>query len=630
MKRLANDVIIFIKTRLKTITLELAVVAFFSDWAIISLINMYSTYHESRLKFITLNYLKKMNETDIFIKLIVVYILILLIFIISRSVRLRKCVLFISVFSYGLYSSTFTDSIYYCIGFMVIMTMVVIYCYTEKDVLGKSESEKLSDKMIPEKIPEIITNIPARMTLKSSQKITILIVALLGIWFVIYTGGMTTLRYLEYATPSMDFGIFSQMFHYMVKNFQQLTTCERDVLMSHFGVHISPVYYLLLPFYAIYQSPITLQICQAVVIALGLIPLYLLGRRFRLSNLEIVGSSICYAFYPALSMGCFYDLHENAFLPLFLLLLLYFIECDKLPGIIITTILVFSVKEDAPVYVAFIALYVIIDKKKYLKGAVLLIASILYFMFATFLVNKLGEGESVYLFSNVIYDDSNSLICIIKTVFFNPGYALQQLFLQDNLLFIFKVLAPLCFLPLIVKKWSQLILIGPFLLINLLSDYAYFHDISYQYLFGNIGILFYLMVSNIDNLKHSFRVKVVPLMAIFSVMMFVTLMHGKMYYWEDYQSSYDRNRWETMNEALDKIPKDASVTATTFLVPKLSDRDEIYDMTYTDEVTDYVALDLRIATTDYDINQYLKSDEYETVAYTQAIIGVFKRINNGN
>jgi len=280
--------------------------------------------------------------------------------------------------------------------------------------------------------------------------------------------------------------------------------------------------------------------------------------------------------------------------------------------------------------VAFIALYVMIDKKKYLKGAVLLIASVLYFMFATFLVNKLGEGESVYLFSNVIYDDSNSLICIIKTVFLNPGFALQQLFLQDNLLFIFKVLAPLCFLPLFVKRWSQLILIGPFILINLLSDYAYFHDIGYQYLFGNIGILFYLMVSNIGNLNHRIRIKILPLMAVFSVMMFVTLMQGKLYYWEDYQSSYDRSRWETMNVALGKIPKDASVTATTFLVPKLSNRDEIYDMTYTDEITDYIALDLRIATTDYDINEYLKSDEYETVAYTQAIIGVFKRVNTKN
>jgi len=626
MKRLANDVMTFLKAKLKGFqkmeTLEIAAVAFLSDWAIVGLFNMYSAYHKNKLEFTTLNYLRKMNITDVFVKLISVYILLFLIFIISRRLRLRKFVLFISVFLYGLYSSTFADSIYYCIGFMVIMTMVVIYCFSEKKNLDRMEPKN--------RLVKSINKVTAKLPFKLSPKLTIMLIILSGIWFVVYTGGMTTLRYLEYATPSMDFGIFSQMFHYMAKDFSQLTTCERDVLMSHFGVHISPVYYLMLPFYAIYQSPITLEVCQAVVIALGLIPIYLLTRRFKFSNLEIVGITLSYAFYPALSMGCFYDLHENAFLPLFLLFLLYFIECDKLPGIIISTILVFSVKEDAPVYVAFIALYVMLDKKKYLKGAVLLSVSIIYFMIATFIVNKFGDGVLVDRFSNLIYDDSNSLLCIIKTVFLNPGYALQQVFLEQNLLFIFEVLAPLCFLPLFVKRWSQLILIGPFILINLMSDYTFFHDISFQYVFGNIGILFYLTIVNVSSLKHSYRIKVVPLMAVFSVMMFVTLMQGKMYYWDDYQSSYFKNRWETMNEALDKIPKDASVTATTFLVSKLSDRDELYDMSYTDEVTDYIALDLRIASPDYDINVYLKSNEYETVAYTQCIIGVFKRVDAGN
>ena len=622
MKGLANNVMKSLKAVRTSVTMEIAVVAFLSDWAMVGLLNMYGAYHENKLEFTTLNYLRKMNAADVFIKFVAIYILIILLFTISRNILFRKIVLFVSVFSYELYSSTFADSIYYCIGFMVIMTMVVIYCFSEKDGLIKQATEN--------RVIKRIYKIIAKKPWKPSQTITIMIVVMLGIWFVVYAGGMTTLRYLEYATPSMDFGIFSQMFHYMVKNLQQLTTCERDVLMSHFRVHISPVYYLMLPFYAIYQSPITLELGQAIVIALGLIPLYRLARKFKFSNPEIVGISICYAFYPALSMGCFYDLHENAFLPVFLLFLLYFIECDKLSGIIICAMLIFSVKEDAPIYVAFIALYVMVDKKKYIKGVALLISSVLYFLLATFLVNHNGDGESVYLFSNLIYDDSNSLIYIIKTVFLDPGYAIQQLFLEDNLLFIFKVLAPMCFLPLVVKRWSQLILVGPFLLINLLSDYAYFHDISYQYVFGNIGILFYLIVVNLSNLRHSYRIKVVPLIAVFSVMMFVTLMQGKMHYWEDYQSSYYKNQWETMNKALDMIPTDASVTATTFLVPRLSNRDEIYDMNYTDEITDYLALDLRIATTDYDINQYLKNEEYETVVYTPCVIGVFRRVNGGD
>lgn len=629
MKKYIDITITFLKAGFKTVSVELAVVAFFTDWTIISLINMYSAYHINNLKFTSLFYLQKINVMAVIIEFVVVYILVFLIFALSRSIRLRKLMLFISVFLYVLYSSAIAKSIYYCIGFMIIMTMVVIYCFSEKDGISSPISERLAAKLSTKLSTKVSTKLLTKLSPKLSHKITIIVIVLCGLLFVIYTGGMTTLRYLEYATPSMDFGIFSQMYHYMIKNFQQLTTCERDHLMTHFGVHISPVYYLFLPFYALYQSPVTLEICQAVVLALGLIPLYLLARRFKLSNLEVIGVSICYSFYPALSMGCFYDLHENAFLPLFLLLLFYFIECDKLPGIIISTILVFSVKEDAPIYVAFIALYIIFDKKKYLKGLIMLIASVLYFMFATYLVNHFGDGVSICLFSNMIYDGSNSVMCIIKTVFLNPGYALQQAFSQNNFLFMFEVLAPLCFLPLVIKKWSKLILIGPFILINLFSDCSYLHNIEFQYVFGNIGIFFYLIVINIDNLKRNNRIKIVPLMVIFSVMMFVTLMQGKIYYWEDYQSSYWRDHWEKMNEALDKIPEDASVTATTFLVPRLSHHDELYELSDTDKekVTDYIALDLRIATTDYDINQYLNSDKYETVAYIPCTIGVFKKVN---
>jgi uncharacterized membrane protein len=248
-------------------------------------------------------------------------------------------------------------------------------------------------------------------------------------------------------------------------------------------------------------------------------------------------------------------------------------------------------------------------------------------MFATYLVNHLGDGVRIYLFSNLIYDDSNSVLCIIKTVFMDPGYVLQQVFAQDNLLFIFEVMAPLCFLPFFVKRWSQLILIGPLIVINLMSDSSYLHSIEFQYVFGNIGLLFYLSIVNISNLKQTHRIKMVPLMAVFSVLMFVTLMQGKLYYWEDYQNSYFRNRWQTMNEALNQIPEDASVAATTFLVPRLSNHDELYDLTDTDKTTEYVALDLRIATTDFDINEYLSSGQYKTVAYTPCVIGIFKRVN---
>ena len=65
-----------------------------------------------------------------------------------------------------------------------------------------------------------------------------------------------------------------------------------------------------------------------------------------------------------MSGGCFYDIHENLFLPLFILSFLYFLEKENLKGSIISLILLLGVKEDAAVYAVCILVYMLFVKKK--------------------------------------------------------------------------------------------------------------------------------------------------------------------------------------------------------------------------------------------------------------------------
>ena len=69
-----------------------------------------------------------------------------------------------------------------------------------------------------------------------------------GVLVLAAIGAFTCMRQAAYCTPNFDFGIFCNMFHNMRKTLLPLVTCERDKLLSHFAVHISPIYYLLLPF----------------------------------------------------------------------------------------------------------------------------------------------------------------------------------------------------------------------------------------------------------------------------------------------------------------------------------------------------------------------------------------------
>ena len=92
-------------------------------------------------------------------------------------------------------------------------------------------------------------------------------------------------RVIGFATPTYDFGIFAQMFHSMKTNGLPMTTLERDGLLSHFHVHVSPIYYLMLPFYMLIPHPATLQVMQAAVLASAVVPLWLLGRAAFLSGI---------------------------------------------------------------------------------------------------------------------------------------------------------------------------------------------------------------------------------------------------------------------------------------------------------------------------------------------------------
>ena len=206
--------------------------------------------------------------------------------------------------------------------------------------------------------------------------------------------------YRGYHAPNFDFGLFCNMFYNMKTKLLPLVTSERDMLLSHFAVHISPIYYLLLPFYALFPTPETLLVLQGAVIASGLIPLYLLAKKYKLPNAVILLLSTAYAFSPALCAGTFFGLHENCFLVPLLLWTFYFFETEKPLATVISALLVCMVKEDAAVYIAFFALYVIFGRKKVRDGILYLCLAGAYFIGAVSILSAFGDGVMTNRYSN--------------------------------------------------------------------------------------------------------------------------------------------------------------------------------------------------------------------------------------
>ena len=414
------------------------------------------------------------------------------------------------------------------------------------------------------------------------------------------------LRYKTFASPNFDFGIWCNMFHNMKETGLAMVTCERDMLLSHFAVHISPVYYLLLPFYCLFPSPITLQIGQAVVLAAGVIPVFLLARHFKLSNQHTVLATILYALFPVITTGCSFDLHENCFLPLLLLLTFYFYETKKTVPMYISAVLVLSVKEDAAIYLLFFALFLLVSEKKYLHGSILAAMAVGYFLLCGYLLETTGTGMMSDRYGNLVYDKDDGLVGAIKTILVNPGYLLTQLFADkdvkwDKVMYFIYMLLPLGLLPFVTKKPSRWLLAAP-MLINLLTMYPYQPRIGFQYHFGIAAFLIYAMLKNLPEIKApEVRRTLLSIAAAACLCAYLVtvlpLIQPRIKNWEENHETFEE--METFLE--EAVPEDASVAASTFLLPHIADRDEIYEVYYHKNKPDveYVVLDARY-TADYE------------------------------
>ena len=435
--------------------------------------------------------------------------------------------------------------------------------------------------------------------------------------FVALVGGTAITRYKSFAAPNYDFGIFCQMFYNMRRGLGPFTTSERDMLLSHFAIHISPIFYVILPLYALFPSPITLELVQPLILGSAVLPMLLLAKHYRLSNARTLLVCFITLFHPAVVSGTNYDLHENCFLFPLLLWVFFCFETERYVLLAVFSVLTLTVKEDAAIYLVFFALFALLGKGKPAAAAILACFSLAYFFTAVYLLTKYGNGIMSSRYNNFL-PQGGSLIDVVKNVLVAPGYVFTQLLVDKQgqyaakLLFIIQIFAPFGFLPFAVKKVSRLLLVLPMVLVNLMTLYTYQYDIGFQYQFGVLAFLAYLSVMNLADLpKPTAKKFLAAAAAVTAVLFFSAALPRSGYYFTKYRAN--RDDYAVMNEALDQIPDDAVIICSTYLLPRMCQRDEIYEDWYhrTDETedADYVILDLR-----YDYSEYF--DKYKALGYT--------------
>ena len=420
-----------------------------------------------------------------------------------------------------------------------------------------------------------------------------IIVIISGIFMFTCITIVGILRYKLFNAPNFDLGIPGQNFYYLKKIGIPYSTCERNMLLSHFSIHFSPIFYLILPLYCLFPHITLLQVINAILISSSIIPIYLLAKHHKLPKLIILIVCIIFATYAGAICSTYYDFHENIFLTPLLLWLFYFYEKNSSIGIFLSSILILLIKEDAPLYIIIFSIFMIIDKKtRY--GIPILIISTTYFTIVTYFLKTYGTGIMIDRYSNLIYNDSGTL-GIIKTLLINPGYFIKQLITSpenniNKIKYLIELLLPLGFIPLYSKQKRNYLLLIPILL-TIMTTYEYSYNINFHYSCGIIAFLFYLFIKNIKeiNIKNYLFICLIGSILIFRTYAFPEIYNNIQNYHKN------KNELIQMETLLKEIPENASINASTFMLPHLVNRDIIYEVHYHNDVPDidFVVLDTR-------------------------------------
>jgi len=337
-----------------------------------------------------------------------------------------------------------------------------------------------------------------------------------------------------------------------------------------FGDHASLILLFLVPLYWVIPGTATLLVVQAIVIAAGAIPLYLLARRVFENERWALVIAVVWLANPAVNGTGMENFHPDSFLGLFIPMAVYAAFSRQWRLYAVAVGLSLLVKEDVLLLMIPLGLYVAVflDRR---KGLWTIFASTMATMFGMLILMKALTGINTRNAWRIPFGGFDGLVA---EVFLRPLNVLQYLLEDDRPLYIFQLSAPLAGL-FVLSPWLAAVAL-PVIAWNLLSTFWYQHSIQYHYSLVVMPVLVASVIFGVAKLRQSWRRPFLLLVLGTSLLTSVT--------WG--QHSLALNPREVLpgnapiaiagREILKRIPADAVVSLYDPLTTHAAHRKEVY------------------------------------------------------
>lgn len=489
--------------------------------------------------------------------------------------------------------------------------------------------------------------------LKWQENYHLIILSIITVVFIVCAYIISVIKHEQFLSNGWDLGIYEQ-YMYKFAHFKKPVS----TVYARFGekgmFFLSDHITLLLPFESMFywllgnNTLLYLQIIYIVIGAIGLYKLTLLETSSKyLSLLAYFLVLSHYSVFAALD----FDFHTNIIGSMLIPWIIYYLIKNKIKYFLIFTVLSLLSKEDAAIILISLSMFLFLSKPShnnyYKYVSILFFISLGYFIFAYYLLKYLSPFESGEV-SNWRYKHiSDSLHGFFYQLIDNPGKYLSMAFDTVEKQMKLKYFLYTGGILGIFNPKYFLVVLPNFVMNNLSDSWGTWGNMGHYNIIFAIWVP-YMIISFIYKIKNFISQKSF-LQKIFIFMLSTIFIYSNIYFLRTpylsnftsfdkiFYSEYYHQRFniKEIKEMLALIPKNASVSAYSHLIPHLAFRDKCY---YFPEIYDaeYIALIesdcinrfyyFQNSTSCYlEINRYKNNDNYKVIYNKNYVLLLKKR-----
>ncbi|MCC6166221.1 MAG: DUF2079 domain-containing protein [Caldilineaceae bacterium] len=283
---------------------------------------------------------------------------------------------------------------------------------------------------------------------------------------------ITLERYAAFEARALDMGNLNQaIWNTAHGNWFHLTNQPGTV--NRLSLHVEPILLPIAALYRLYPQPPLLLVLQAMVVALGALPLFALARRQLHGDWAALAFALVYLLHPTIQAANWLEFHPVTLAPTFLLAAFYFLVAGRAGWFALFAVLAASCKEEMALLVFMLGLYALVIQRRARWGLITMALALVWAWLAVFVIQtRFAAGNIHWGRYGYLGETPGAMVASLLT---RPGLVWAQLAAAQAGDYLWKLLWPTGFLALLAPE--ALLLALPSLAINLLADFPPMHQV---------------------------------------------------------------------------------------------------------------------------------------------------------